>query len=348
MTETRRALEPCPFCGGPASLSSRSWDERSGYQRDAIVACADCGANIVVRSKMDAAGWADEPQDDQDARAITKWNTRAALQSVPDGGEGYVLVPREPTAAMLEAALDESGWRVEPYTAPRESGVAIDSDMSEADAKEINEAGRAAHRDTYRAMLAAAPPPDGSQQRAAVIAEMRAIAAGEYEGADEVLDEWTSDNRAIIDDWQVRLSSCAPDGSQSADCIQQEFTSLLRYCHDANAGRQPADAREFTRRVQMVEEKVMGLLPKVWSCPAFKAGHIDSLDECYWPSCKAAPPDGSPAGWWLAPDEPTSDMAKRFYANPDATFRECYRAMRAAAATPPVAPQGLSTQEGVT
>ncbi len=63
---------------------------------------------------------------------------------------------REPDIAMLEAAIDESGWRVTAYTAPRESGVAVDGDISPEDAEHINQTGRAAMASTYAAMISAA------------------------------------------------------------------------------------------------------------------------------------------------------------------------------------------------
>ena len=51
------------------------------------------------------------------------------------------MVPVEATEEMLEATLDKMGQRVEPYTAPRESGVAIDSDIDEETAEYMLEHG---------------------------------------------------------------------------------------------------------------------------------------------------------------------------------------------------------------
>ena len=68
---------------------------------------------------------------------------------------GYVLVPVEPTAEMLRAGMDDLGWWVEPYEAPRESGVPIDSDMSAEDAAVINAQQIEVVASCYRAMLAA-------------------------------------------------------------------------------------------------------------------------------------------------------------------------------------------------
>lgn len=73
--------------------------------------------------------------------------------------DGWVLVPKVPTAAMLKAALDESGNEVFAYTAPRESGVAVECDLSETAAAEINELLKSSFKDTFEAMIAAAPAP---------------------------------------------------------------------------------------------------------------------------------------------------------------------------------------------
>lgn len=73
-----------------------------------------------------------------------------------DAPAGYVLVPVEPTAEMLRAGMDDLGWWVEPYEAPRESGVPIDSDMSAEDAAVINAQQIEVVASCYRAMLAAA------------------------------------------------------------------------------------------------------------------------------------------------------------------------------------------------
>lgn len=68
---------------------------------------------------------------------------------------GLAVLPMEATEGMVEAALDASGQRIEEYTAPRESGVAIDGDISEADAEHFNSLLKDAHGSAYRAMTAA-------------------------------------------------------------------------------------------------------------------------------------------------------------------------------------------------
>lgn len=73
-----------------------------------------------------------------------------------DAPAGYVLAPVEPTPEMLRAGMDDLGWWVEPYEAPRESGVPIDSDMSAEDAAVINAQQIEVVASCYRAMLAAA------------------------------------------------------------------------------------------------------------------------------------------------------------------------------------------------
>lgn len=67
-----------------------------------------------------------------------------------------IAAMREATDAMTEAALDEAGWRAEPYTAPRESGVPIGQDLTEDEAAYINNQGKTAMADSFRAMIDAA------------------------------------------------------------------------------------------------------------------------------------------------------------------------------------------------
>lgn len=70
---------------------------------------------------------------------------------------GWKLVPVEPTEEMLSAALDASGARIMPYTAPRESGVATECDMPDEDAERINKETMNEIANQYRAMIGAAP-----------------------------------------------------------------------------------------------------------------------------------------------------------------------------------------------
>lgn len=74
----------------------------------------------------------------------------------PSKVAALVLVPVEPTDAMLRAACEAAGWWAKPYTAPRECGVPIECDMSQEDADLINKDGMEAMRKQYKAMLAAA------------------------------------------------------------------------------------------------------------------------------------------------------------------------------------------------
>lgn len=63
-----------------------------------------------------------------------------------------------PTDAMLDAAIDAMGERVEPFTAPRESGVALECDLSAEDAAEMNAETKGRYRQIFWAMIDAAPP----------------------------------------------------------------------------------------------------------------------------------------------------------------------------------------------
>lgn len=64
----------------------------------------------------------------------------------------YLRASMEPTQTMKEAALDESGARVSAYEAPRESGMPVECDISEADAEQVNADLMESFADTFRAM----------------------------------------------------------------------------------------------------------------------------------------------------------------------------------------------------
>jgi hypothetical protein len=117
----------------------------------------ECGANgcqsLVWKSRCESA-----VKGRKDFRAAYKYVLRKLRTAEAQGAAPAGWPPREPTEAMQDAALDEAGWRVEPYTAPRESGVAIESDISADDAASINAECRESLADIWRAMWDAAPP----------------------------------------------------------------------------------------------------------------------------------------------------------------------------------------------
>lgn len=76
-----------------------------------------------------------------------------------------------PTEAMLDAAMKEMGEYVEPYTAPRESGVAIECDISAEDAAEFNAETKGNYRRLFWAMIDAAPPDLQAAFKTAVAAD---------------------------------------------------------------------------------------------------------------------------------------------------------------------------------
>ena len=76
-----------------------------------------------------------------------------------------------PTEAMLEAALDAMGERIEAYTAPRESGVALACDITEEDAAEFNAETKGNYRRLFWAMIDAAPPDLQAAFKSAVAAD---------------------------------------------------------------------------------------------------------------------------------------------------------------------------------
>jgi hypothetical protein len=117
----------------------------------AILQARGVGAkNIAFDEGLNLPSWTDAVRD-----------ASAALTATPsaEAAEGWQMVPKEPIEAMLEMALDVSGQRVVPFTAERESGVEVESSISEEDAASINESLKAAHAEAYRAMLDAAPAP---------------------------------------------------------------------------------------------------------------------------------------------------------------------------------------------
>ena len=87
-TAEREALLPCPFCGSPAAIS---------YARDGDVCNARC-----VRWGKGCMGAGANCYHEIEARQA--WNRRAAL--LEPVGDGWVMVPKEPTEEMLDAACD--------------------------------------------------------------------------------------------------------------------------------------------------------------------------------------------------------------------------------------------------
>ena len=90
VSEDVKLLEPCPFCGGQEHETAYS---DAGWQ-------IQCHA-WTCRS---ATGI-----HQSEAEAIAAWNRRAYLAATkpPLAGEGFVLVPVEPTEEMLQAGLRE-------------------------------------------------------------------------------------------------------------------------------------------------------------------------------------------------------------------------------------------------
>jgi hypothetical protein len=135
MNEVKPILLPCPFCGGAPEIVTRNVEPQGdpwyGRKDETFVLC-NCGAALFD-------GAFHEGFYDAQTRAVEAWNRRA-LSSSPseDGGEptGWKLVPVEPTEAMLVA-----GWNE--YL----------SDMK---------GGTPRFAITYRAMLAASPPQQGT------------------------------------------------------------------------------------------------------------------------------------------------------------------------------------------
>ena len=83
MTNPTPDLLPCPFCGGDASLKTRSLDERFGYAEESEAACKKCGIGYSFQDAQNpkggyALGGTGAP------RAIAAWNARI-LAAIPQG-----------------------------------------------------------------------------------------------------------------------------------------------------------------------------------------------------------------------------------------------------------------------
>ena len=122
---THEKLLPCPFCGGEAHLFDGNWVE-----------CTKCGCQT--------------PETFEEV-VISAWNRRTPPAAVPDG---RVMVPRDPTPKMLDAATPPaSEWIGHPEAKP-----------------ESIERWRQGHREDaerkYRSMISAAPaaPTEGSDE----------------------------------------------------------------------------------------------------------------------------------------------------------------------------------------
>ena len=120
----------CPFCGGAASF-----EEVHGALPASSAWSVGCG-------DIECIGFQSVARFPRKAEAAKSWNTRSAL---PQGSapEGMVLVPREPTEAMLRAAWPVyHPWSKPPAPEERPEGF--------ADCKKTA-------TNFYKAMIAATP-----------------------------------------------------------------------------------------------------------------------------------------------------------------------------------------------
>ena len=124
-------------------------------------ACNALWKERLAQSEANNAGWVDcVPTIGLEIeKALHEAENLVRALKRPEALDGWKLVPVEPTEAMLDAALDFSGERVSAYTAPRESGVALDTDISEEDAAYFNSTAKTIYGKLYSAMLGAAHTP---------------------------------------------------------------------------------------------------------------------------------------------------------------------------------------------
>lgn len=98
MKPTDEILLPCPFCGNSDDFEGSPWPSGGiGIPGSWVVRCGNPGCNADIR--------AGTPQE-----AIGMWNRRTPiLNESPWQGDGWKLVPVEPTLEMLAAAQGTNG-----------------------------------------------------------------------------------------------------------------------------------------------------------------------------------------------------------------------------------------------
>ncbi len=94
MTSPRDTLLPCPFCGGEAERLNVEGDMNDPNFGGSCICCQSCGASSALHF-------------DRKENLESSWNHRAFIAALPTvpAGEGWVLVPREPTEDMLQAYI---------------------------------------------------------------------------------------------------------------------------------------------------------------------------------------------------------------------------------------------------
>ena len=74
-------LLPCPFCGGKAQQIKKRLDERFAYAEEVSCGCVACGYSLSAVGDTSKPGYADNST--VEARAVAKWNRRAAASIGP-------------------------------------------------------------------------------------------------------------------------------------------------------------------------------------------------------------------------------------------------------------------------
>jgi hypothetical protein len=148
---------------GIVEATARALTERRSLNAGGCYADADIDCNEICQCMLDARFDALAALDAALSAGLAD-AIRAQLQAT-----GMALVPREPTGEMFSAALDATGERCLPYEAPRESGVALECDLSPDDAAIINQDLMRGYCVIYQAMIDAALQPQLGAEIAAAI-----------------------------------------------------------------------------------------------------------------------------------------------------------------------------------
>ena len=99
---TEQTLLSCPFCGAHPTKTKESLDERYAYADVVIYECPQCACRRSAVGDTSKPGYADNSTVEM--RALAAWNRRAHPVDAPRVPDTHVIVPKEPTYEMKNAA----------------------------------------------------------------------------------------------------------------------------------------------------------------------------------------------------------------------------------------------------